>query len=84
MNKEDYKKFSKALFFLSGLRTYPNGRNLDFVESKFLNYFGKVIGELQRIFAEFYLTNKKKESLKDVAKILKCIDELKEVKKDEV
>ena len=75
MNKEDYKKFSKALFMLSDLRTYPNGKNLDFVESKFLNYFGKVISELRRIFMHFYM-GREKEMLEEIAVILKYIEKV--------
>jgi len=81
MRKEDYKKFSKALFLLSDLRTYPNGKNLELVESKFLNYFGKVIGELRNTFTQFYTTDKKNEKLKEIASILNCIDKLKEAEK---
>jgi len=44
VERNDYLKYRKALFVLSNLRTYPNDKNLDFVESKFLNYFGKAIG----------------------------------------
>ena len=78
MRKEDYKKFSKALFLLSDSRIYPNDKNLDLIESKFLNYFGKVIGELTRTFTQFYTTDKKNEKLKEIASILNCIDKLKE------
>lgn len=74
MNKADYKKFSKALFILTELRTYPNNKNLDFVESKFLNYFGKVIGKLMEIFIQFYTANKRDEKLKEIATILNYID----------
>jgi len=82
MKKEDYKKFSKALFLLSDLRTYPNGKNLDFIESKFLNYFGKVMGQLTRTFIQFHTTDKRNEKLKEIASILNCIDKLKKVTKE--
>jgi len=80
MNKDDYKKCKRALFWLTELSIYPNDKNLDLVESKFLNIFGKVISELNVIFTLFYHSNKnaRRKLLVKIAQIERKLCEIKQ------
>ena len=84
MIKEEKFKYQSALEILEELRIYGNpdqkGKNLSLREKTFLNLFGKLAGDLQMIWIEFYETGKKVKALRQLGSILAKFDKIKETK----
>ena len=80
MTKKEKFKYQNALGILEELRIYGNpdqkGKDLTLREKTFLNLFGKLTGDLQMIWIEFYRTGKKVKALRKLGNILAKFDKI--------